>query len=222
MPQGKFKKIVKGERSLSSRSWLQRQLNDPYVQAAKRDGLISRAAYKLLQIDEKLHLLRPGTIVADLGAAPGGWSRVAVRAGARVIAVDLLPLKLPEGEVHFVQGDFSDEAIQGQLRALAGGPLHGVLSDMAPNTIGHAATDHLRIAALADAAMEFAREMLRPGGFFVCKMRQGGADADMMRALKRDYACVRHIKPAASRAESAETYLAATGFRGLVLSSADR
>jgi 23S rRNA (uridine2552-2'-O)-methyltransferase len=205
-------------RSLSSKLWLERQLNDPYVARAKREGFRSRAAYKLAEIDDKLHFLKPGCKVVDLGAAPGGWSQIAAqRVGAsqgkgRVVGMDLLPLE-PIPGVDFLQLDFLDDKAPQLLRDLLGGPADVVLSDMAANATGHRQTDHLKIMALVEVAAEFAGEVLRPGGAFVAKVLQGGTEASLLARLKRDFATVRHIKPAASRADSAELYLVATGFR---------
>jgi 23S rRNA (uridine2552-2'-O)-methyltransferase len=212
---------VKGGRgrSLSSKLWLERQLNDPYVARAKREGLRSRAAYKLAEIDDKFHFLKPGAKVVDLGAAPGGWSQiVAKRVGAaegkgRVVAMDLLNMEEVPG-VDFLQLDFLDEKAPQLLRDFLGGPADVVLSDMAANATGHRQTDHLKIMALVEVAAEFAGEVLKPGGAFVAKVLQGGTEASLLTALKRDFGRVKHVKPAASRADSAELYLVATGFRG--------
>jgi 23S rRNA (uridine2552-2'-O)-methyltransferase len=203
-------------RTLSSRLWLERQINDPYVLRAKREGLRSRAAYKLAEIDDKFRFLKPGGRVVDLGAAPGGWSQVAARrVGERghVVAIDLLDMP-PIAGVDFLQLDFLDDTAPQQLKSMLGGNADVVLSDMAANATGHRKTDHLRIMALAEAAAAFAGEMLAPGGAFVVKVLQGGTEATLLGELKRDFAGVRHIKPAASRADSAELYLLATGFRG--------
>jgi len=203
-------------KSISSRRWLERQLNDPYVARARRQGLRSRAAFKLSEIDDKAHLLKKGARVIDLGAAPGGWSQVAVqRVGpeGRVVAIDVLPMT-PVAGVDFVQLDFLDPSAPGRLKAMLGGAVDVVLSDMAANAIGHARTDHLKIMALVEAAAEFAREVLAPGGSFLAKVLQGGTEASLLAALKRDFRQVKHVKPAASRADSAELYLLATGFRG--------
>jgi 23S rRNA (uridine2552-2'-O)-methyltransferase len=211
------------KRTLSSQKWLERQLNDPYVARAKREGYRSRAAFKLLEIDEKYHLLKPGQRVVDLGAAPGGWSQIAARkvgsanGKGRVVGIDLLPIE-PMAGVEFVELDFLDESAPGKLIELLGGPADIVMSDMAANTTGHKKTDHLRIMGLAEAAIHFAREVLAPGGAFVAKVFQGGTEGQLLADLKRDFATVRHVKPAASRADSAELYVLATGFRG----SADR
>jgi len=208
---------VKSKRkSLSSKLWLERQLNDPYVARAKREGLRSRAAFKLAEIDDKHHLFKPGARVVDLGAAPGGWSQVAskrVGAGGRVVAIDILDMDAMAG-VEFAKIDFLDADAPGRLKAMLGGPADVVLSDMAANTTGHRPTDHLKIVALVEAAAEFAREVLKPGGSFLAKVFQGGTEGTLLVALKRDYATVKHVKPAASRADSAELYVLATGFRG--------
>lgn len=207
-----------GSRTPAQKRWLERQLNDPYVARAKREGWRSRAAYKLIEIDEKYHLLKPGARVADLGAAPGGWSQVAAkRVGAaegrgRVVAIDLLDMPSVPG-VDFLKLDFLDPEAPDRLKAMLGGEADFVLSDMAANATGHRQTDHLRIMALAEAAAEFAREVLRPGGGFLCKVLRGGTEGTLLTALKQDFAQVRHIKPAASRSDSAELYLLATGFR---------
>jgi len=254
-------------RKLASKLWLERQLNDPYVARAKREGLRSRAAFKLAEIDDKFHLLKPGAKVVDLGAAPGGWSQIAAqRVGAtpsplvgegwgggsggfgtasphsptptpnpspqgggeeraapsrrepaptrgRVVAIDLLDMQTVPG-VQFLHLDFLDPAAPDRLRALLGGPAEVVLSDMAANATGHRKTDHLKIMALAEAAAMFARAVLRPGGTFLCKVLQGGTEAELLAGLKRDFASVKHVKPAASRSDSAELYVLALGFRG--------
>jgi 23S rRNA (uridine2552-2'-O)-methyltransferase len=205
-------------RSLSSKLWLERQLNDPYVARARREGFRGRAAYKLIELDDKHHLIRKGARVVDLGAAPGGWSQVAARrAGAaegrgRVVAIDLLAMA-PVPGVERIELDFLDPRAPAAIKARLGGPADVVLSDMAANATGHRRTDHMRIMALAEAAAEFAREVLAPGGAFLCKVLQGGTEATLLAALKRDFTSVRHVKPQASRADSAELYLLATGFR---------
>ena len=201
-------------RTTASQKWLQRQLNDPYVRAAQQQGLRSRAAFKLMELDDKLQLIKPGSRIIDLGAAPGGWSQVAVKRGASVvIGVDLLPVDPVSGSTLFV-GDFNDPAVQQQLRDMLGGTATIVLSDMAPNTTGHTATDHLRIVALAELAFIFATEILEPGGAFIAKVFQGGTERSILTPMKRHFASVRHVKPAASRKESSELYVVATGFRG--------
>jgi 23S rRNA (uridine2552-2'-O)-methyltransferase len=202
------------ERSPASARWLKRQLNDPYVAAARQQGWRSRAAFKLLELDDRFHLIRPGVRVLDLGAAPGGWTQVAAKRGAAsVLAVDLLPMDPISGAV-IVQGDFTDPAMPERLTAALGGAADLVLSDMAPNTTGHASTDHIRIVALAELALDFAVQILSPGGAFVTKVFQGGSEKQILGALKRNFATVRHAKPPASRKDSSELYVVATGFRG--------
>jgi 23S rRNA (uridine2552-2'-O)-methyltransferase len=203
-------------RSTASQKWLNRQLNDPYVRAAKERGLRSRAAFKLLEMNEKVKLLRPGARVIDLGAAPGGWTQVAVEVvGPRgqVVALDILPMDPVPGATT-LQGDFQEEEAEARIIAALGGKADLVLSDMAPNTTGHGATDHLRIMALAELALDFALKVLAPGGGFVAKVFQGGSEKEMLATLKRHFATVRHVKPPASRKESAELYVVASGFRG--------
>ena len=203
-------------RTLSSRTWLERQLGDPYVARAKREGLRSRAAYKLAEIDDKYRVLRPGARVVDLGAAPGGWSEIAARrvgARGRVVALDALDMK-PIPGIEFLKLDFLDAAAPERLKATLGGKVDVVLSDMAANATGHRQTDHLRIMALAEAAAQFAREVLAAGGTFLCKVLQGGTESALLAELKRDFESVKHVKPPASRSDSAELYLLARGFRG--------
>jgi 23S rRNA (uridine2552-2'-O)-methyltransferase len=208
------------KRRLSSTLWLSRQLNDPYVAAAKREGYRSRAAFKLSEIDEKYGLLKPGQVVVDLGAAPGGWSQVAadrVKAtdgtGA-VVAIDLSEMA-PIPGVTILHADFMDERAPDRLiEALGGRRADAVLSDMAAPATGHPRTDHLRIMGLAEAALDFALQILAPGGFFLCKVLQGGTERALLDTMKRAFATVRHVKPKASRADSAELYVLATGFRG--------
>ena len=203
-------------RKLSSTLWLERQLNDPYVAAARREGYRSRAAFKLLELDQRYRLLQPGQRVVDLGAAPGGWLQVAagkLGPGGRLVAIDLLPMDpVPGAEV--LLGDFLAPEAPERLKAALGGPADLVLSDMAANTVGHAATDKLRTLALAEAAAAFAQEVLAPGGAFLCKVLQGGVESRFLAQLKRRFASVRHVKPPASRAGSSELYLLAQGFRG--------
>ncbi|PSC06376.1 rRNA methyltransferase [Alsobacter soli] len=207
------------KRTVSQTRWLERQLNDPYVARAKREGYRSRAAYKLIEMDEKFHLFRPGLRVVDLGAAPGGWSQVAagkvgsLKGKGRVVGIDLLDID-PIPGVEFTVMDFLDEDAPDRLKAMLGGPADVVMSDMAANATGHKKTDHLKIVALAELAIEFAREVLAPGGSFVAKVLQGGTEGTLLADLKRDFSTVRHVKPAASRADSAELYVLATGFRG--------
>jgi 23S rRNA (uridine2552-2'-O)-methyltransferase len=206
-------------RSVSSKLWLERQLNDPYVARAKREGFRSRAAFKLIEIDDKHRFLKAGARVVDLGAAPGGWSQVAARRVAaaegrgRVVAIDLLATD-PIPGVEVLKFDFLDPAAPERLRSALSGHADVVLSDMAANATGHRATDHLKIMALVEAAAAFAREILAPGGSFLAKVLQGGTETTLLADLKRDFASVKHIKPAASRSDSAELYVLATGFRG--------
>ncbi|HEY8160852.1 MAG: RlmE family RNA methyltransferase [Methylocystis sp.] len=207
------------KRSLSSTLWLERQLNDPYVARAKREGYRSRAAYKLIEMDDRHHLFKPGGRIVDLGAAPGGWSQIAadrVKAKdgrGKVVGVDLLDME-PIPGVQFAVKDFNDEDAPDFIKKMLGGEADGVMSDMAANATGHKQTDHLRIVALAELAADFAMDVLAPGGFFVAKVLQGGTEGQLLTRLKRDFAAVRHLKPAASRADSAELYVLATGFRG--------
>jgi 23S rRNA (uridine2552-2'-O)-methyltransferase len=208
------------QRSSSSQRWLERQLNDPYVAAAQREGYRSRATYKLIEIDDKERLLKSGKRVVDLGAAPGGWSQIAtervkaVEGKGQVVAIDLLDME-PIAGVEFVKLDFMDEAAPTRLKAmLRDGGADIVLSDMAAQGTGHARTDHLRIMGLAEAAADYACEVLTPGGAFVCKVFQGGTERELLDLLKRNFARVKHVKPPASRAESAELYVVALGFRG--------
>jgi 23S rRNA (uridine2552-2'-O)-methyltransferase len=202
-------------KSASSRRWLTRQLNDPYVARAKRQGYRSRAAFKLAEIDDKHRIIKSGARVVDLGAAPGGWTQVArKRAGAhgRVVAIDLLDIE-PITGVDFVAMDFLAPDAPDRLKAMLGGPADLVLSDMAANATGHRQTDHLKIMALVEVAAAFASEVLAPGGAFIAKVIQGGTEGMLLGTLKRDFATVKHVKPAASRADSAELYVLATGFR---------
>jgi len=202
-------------RKPSSTEWLNRQLNDPYVAEAHRLAYRSRAAFKLLQLDERFHLLKPEMRVVDLGCAPGGWSQIASRRvgpKGKVVGIDLSATEPVEGAA-LLTGDFRDAEIADRIREQLGGPADLVLSDMAAPATGHAATDHLRIVALAEDAFAFAETILKPGGAFVAKVFQGGAEGDLLAALKCAFAEVRHAKPAASRAESAETYVVAKDFR---------
>ncbi len=217
------------KRTSSSQRWLARQLNDPYVVASKRDGLRSRAAYKLKEIDDKYQLLKPGLRVVDLGAAPGGWSQIAAdrvkslgadpergvpERGGQVVAIDYLGVE-PLPGVTIVEMDFTAPEAEDRLKGLLrDGHADIVLSDMAAPTVGHTRTDHLRIIGLAETAAHFACDVLTPGGAFLCKVFQGGTERDLLDHLKRNFAVVRHIKPPASRADSAELYVLATGFRG--------
>ena len=205
-------------RTVSQQRWLQRQLNDPYVAKAKREGFRSRAAFKLAEIDEKYHLLKPGQRIVDLGCAPGGWLQVAARkigldiGKGKIVGIDLLPVEPMAGATLFELDFMADDAPE-QLKQALGGEADLVLSDLAANTTGHKKTDHLKIIGLAEIAAEFAAEILKPGGGFLVKLFQGGETAELVTMLKRDYAQVRHVKPAASRADSSELYVLATGFR---------
>jgi 23S rRNA (uridine2552-2'-O)-methyltransferase len=199
-------------RTGSSRQWLQRQLNDPYVAAAKAKGYRSRAAFKLLELDQRFHFLRKGQRVLDLGAAPGGWSQVAAARGATVVAADVLEIA-PLSDVTVLTCDLTDPDAPGRLKAALGGPADLVLSDMAAATTGHRATDHIRTAALAEIALEVALEVLKPGGAFVGKVFQGGSSSDLLARLRASFREVRHAKPPASRAESVELYVVGLGFK---------
>ena len=202
------------QRTPSSQAWLERQLNDPYVAKAKAEGWRSRAAFKLIEIDDKFQLLRRGARVVDLGCAPGGWLQVAQARGAgAIVGVDLLPVE-PLPGVEILQGDFTDPAMGGRLIAALGGTPSLVLSDMAPNTVGHQRTDHLRIVALMELAARFAIDTLTPGGAFVTKAFQGGATGEVLTPLKAAFTDVKHVKPKASRQDSSEVYLVATGLKG--------
>ncbi len=200
-------------RTAASQAWLARQLNDPYVRAAKAQGFRSRAAFKLAELDARFHLLRRGMRVVDLGAAPGGWTQVAVRRGAsEVVALDIQVMDQLAGAT-ILQGDFTDPDMADRLIEMLGGKVDLVLSDLAPNTTGHTDTDHLRIMALAEMALDFAVRVLVPGGGFVAKLFQGGSERQMLTILKRHFAQVRHAKPPASRKDSSELYVVASGFR---------
>lgn len=212
-------KNAKGLKKSSVR-WLQRQLNDPYVRQAKSDGYRSRAAYKLIEMNEKLNFLKPGAHVVDLGAAPGGWLQIAAdltdaeHSGSQIVGIDLIDIVAPPF-TRFLCGDFTDDDAPEKLRALMGvEKVDVVLSDMAPNTTGHAATDHLRIMHLCELAYYFAVEVLKPGGLFLAKTRQGGTEAGLLQTMKQQFTTVKHIKPKASRQDSAEVYVLATGFKG--------
>jgi 23S rRNA (uridine2552-2'-O)-methyltransferase len=205
-------------RSTSSQRWLARQLNDPFVAAARQAGYRSRAAWKLVEIDDRFHLLRPGAKVVDLGSAPGGWTQVAVdrcigkKSGGKVVAVDRLVMQPVEGAAH-LQLDMTDAAADQLVLEALGGPADVVLCDMAPAATGHRPTDHIRVMALCEAAFEFAKSALKPGGALLVKVLQGGTESQLLAQLKLAFAVVRHVKPPASRADSAESYLLATGFR---------
>jgi 23S rRNA (uridine2552-2'-O)-methyltransferase len=207
-------RTAKGRR-VSSTRWLERQLNDPYVRRAKAEGYRSRAAYKLIELDERFGLLKGVKAVVDLGIAPGGWSQVVRKAAPRasVVGIDFLPTDPIEG-VTILQLDFMDESAPDQLKQALGGPADLVLSDMAANTVGHPQTDHLRTMGLVEAGLEFATQVLRPGGAFVAKVLAGGADNQLVAELKRHFATVKHAKPPASRKDSSEWYVIAQGFKG--------
>ncbi len=211
-------KTAKG-RTTSSTRWLQRQLNDPYVAAAKREGYRSRAAFKLVELDDAIHFLKPGIRVIDLGAAPGGWAQVAVQrvkpkqSGGQVIGIDLVEVDAI-ADATILVGDFMAEDAPDRLTELLDGPVDVVMSDMAAAATGHTQTDHIRIIALAETAQDFAEQVLAPGGTFIAKVLRGGTERDLLDRLKRKFAKVKHIKPAASRSDSAEMYVVATGFRG--------
>jgi 23S rRNA (uridine2552-2'-O)-methyltransferase len=207
-------KTAKG-RKVGSTKWLERQLNDPYVKRAKAEGYRSRAAYKLIELDDRFGFLKGAGRVVDLGIAPGGWSQVVRRQSqnANIVGIDLLPTDPLEG-VTILQMDFMDETAPDKLREALGGPADLILSDMAANTVGHPQTDHLRTMALVEAALLFATEMLRPGGAFVAKVLAGGADSQLVAELKKNFATVKHAKPPASRKGSSEWYVVAQGFKG--------
>jgi 23S rRNA (uridine2552-2'-O)-methyltransferase len=201
-------------RKVSSTRWLERQLNDPYVKRAKAENYRSRAAYKLLELDERFGLLKGVKTVVDLGIAPGGWSQAVRRrvSQAKIVGIDLLPTDPIEG-VTILQLDFMDEEAPGKLQQALGGPADLVLSDMAANTVGHPQTDHLRTMALVEAGLEFAIEILRPGGAYIAKVLAGGTDTQLLPELKRHFATVKHAKPPASRKDSSEWYVVAQGFK---------
>jgi 23S rRNA (uridine2552-2'-O)-methyltransferase len=207
-------KTAKG-RKVSSTRWLERQLNDPYVKRAKAENYRSRAAYKLLELDERFGLLKGATAVVDLGIAPGGWSQVVRRRSpkASVVGIDLLPTDPIDG-VEILQMDFMDEDAPQRLKDALGGPADIVLSDMAANTVGHQQTDHLRTMGLVEAGLEFATEVLRPGGAYVAKVLAGGSDNQLVAEMKRHFTTVKHSKPPASRKDSSEWYVVAQGFKG--------
>jgi len=207
-------KTAKG-RKVSSTRWLERQLNDPYVRRAKAENYRSRAAYKLIELDERFGLLKGVGSVVDLGIAPGGWSQVVRRQAprAKVVGIDLLPTDPIDG-VTILHMDFMDEDAPARLKDALGGPADLVLSDMAANTVGHPQTDHLRTMALVEAGLEFSKEVLRPGGAFVAKVLAGGADSSLVAELKRHFTAVKHAKPPASRKDSSEWYVVAQGFKG--------
>ena len=202
------------QRTPSSTKWLDRQLNDPYVQKAKLEGWRSRAAFKLLEIDEKCRVLKKGARIVDLGCAPGGWLQVAMKKGADfVVGIDLLPVD-PVPGVEIIEGDFTEAGMGARLMEIMGGAPDIVLSDLAHNTVGHKQTDHLKIVGLIELAAEFAMMNLKPGGAFVAKAFQGGETHLVLERLKHSFATVRHIKPKSSRADSSETFIIAMGFKG--------
>lgn len=213
-PRGNQKKVHVKDKEMkpSSRAWLQRQLNDPYVAEAQRQGYRSRAAFKLIEIDDQLNLIKPDMLVLDLGAAPGGWCQVALERQARVVGLDILPMD-PIPGVTLLQMDFMDEDAPEVLVNALAGPVDIVLTDMAPNTMGHQKTDHLRIMNLVEAAYEFATQVLKPGGSFLAKVFQGGTQGELLTQMKKDFITVKHIKPPASRQGSAEQYVVAKGYR---------
>lgn len=201
------------KRTPSQQAWLERQINDPFAAKARAHGYRSRAAYKLIEIDDRFHFLKRGARVVDLGLAPGGWTQVAIERGvANIVGVDLLPVD-PLPPAHILQMDFTDPACGPELIRLLGGAPDLVMSDMAPNTVGHRQTDHLRIVGLIEAAADFAIEVLRPGGAFIAKAFQGGETAEVIGQLKRHFREVRTVKPKASRTDSSELYLVATGLK---------
>jgi 23S rRNA (uridine2552-2'-O)-methyltransferase len=218
-PRGAQKKVLlktRDKRTVSSARWLERQLNDPYVTEAKAKGYRSRAAFKLIQMNEDLKLFKPGMTVVDLGAAPGGWTQVAmgiIGHKGKVVAIDYLDMPEIAG-AHFIKLDFMDDRAPDLLKNAIGGQAEVVLSDMAPPTIGHKQTDHLRIMALAEAAYVFAKEVLAPGGTFLSKVFIGGTENELLAQMKKDFIKVKHVKPHASRADSSEMYVVALGFRG--------
>lgn len=204
------------KRDLASTLWLDRQLNDPYVKRARAEGWRSRAAFKLLEMDEKFHFLKPGARIVDLGCAPGGWLQVSAKAAGKkgkIIGIDYLHVPAVAG-ADILEMDFLDDDAPERLKEMLGGPADVVLSDMAAPTTGHQSTDHLRIVALAEVALDFAEDVLAPGGAFVCKVFAGGAEGDLLTRLKQNFDIVKHVKPKASRSDSAEKYVVATGFRG--------
>lgn len=201
-------------RKMSSTLWLDRHLNDPYVQAAQRDGYRARAAYKIKEIDDKVGLIKKGMKVVDLGAAPGGWSQVAIERGAsRIVGIDLLPVE-PLAGAEFIEMDFNDDDAPEKLKSMLDGPADLVLSDLAPNTVGHKSTDHIRQVAIVELAAYFAVEVLKPGGAFVAKVFQGGTQNEILSYLKQNFKAVKHIKPPSSRKGSSELFVVATGFKG--------
>ncbi len=210
-------KTAKGRKNSSTR-WLNRQLNDPYIAEAEKYGYRGRAAFKLKEIDEKLKCLKPGATIIDLGAAPGGWCQIATEKGCKVIAIDLLPMDemadMVAFEMDFMDDDAPDVLKEELEKTSDDGKADIVMSDMAPNTTGHKQTDHIRIMAVVEAAYYFACEVLKDDGVFIAKVFQGGAQSDLLKEMKKSFKTVKHVKPPASRKESAEQYLVATGFKG--------
>ena len=203
-------------RTASSNRWLERQLNDPYVREAQKKGYRSRAAFKLIEMDDKFHFLKKGARVLDLGAAPGGWSQVAlarVGSAGRVVGADILPME-PIAGVELIEADLTEADVPAMLKDSLAGPADVVMTDMAAPTTGHRATDHLRTLALFEIALDVASDTLKPGGVFVGKVFRGGAAGQLLARIKKLFRDVKHVKPAASRAESVELYLVAQGFRG--------
>ena len=221
-PAGRLKVRVKtGKgRTVSQKAWLERQLNDPYVHEARKLGYRSRAAFKLIEIDDKYHFLKPGGRVVDLGAAPGGWSQVAVKrvkaeeGRGKVIAIDMHGMDAIPSVTIFHKDFLDEDAPELLIEALGGEKADCVLSDMAAHATGHRQTDHIQIMGLAEAGYEFAREVLRPGGTYLAKVLRGGTEGDLLKSMKKDFATVRHVKPMASRDDSAELFVLAMGFRG--------
>ncbi len=206
-------KTAKGRKNSSIR-WLERQLTDPYVQRAHKEGYRSRAAYKLLELDDKLGgVIKPDMLIVDLGAAPGGWCQVVTQKGAKVVAIDLLPVDAMEGMTFFQMDFMDDDAPATLIDAMGGAGADMVISDIAHNTIGHRNTDHLKIMALVEAAYDFAIDVLKQDGIFIAKVFQGGTQGELLTRMKQDFKTVKHIKPPASRKESPETYVVAQGFR---------
>jgi len=204
------------QRKPSSQRWLERQLNDPYVAAAKAKGYRSRAAFKLIELDDKHHLIRRGGRIVDLGAAPGGWTQVAVERagpGAQIVGIDITPMEPIPGALT-MEMDFLSEDAPDRLKAVLGGEADAVISDMAAPATGHRDTDHMKIMALCELALDFAQDVLKPGGAFVCKVQRGGTEGELLKMMKTSFRNVKHVKPPASRADSAEMYVVATGFRG--------
>ena len=203
-------------RTVGQVAWLERQLNDPYVKEAKAKGYRSRAAFMLIELDDKHHLIRRGGRIVDLGAAPGGWTQVAVERagpGAQIVGIDITPMEPIPGALT-MEMDFLSEDAPDRLKAVLGGEADAVISDMAAPATGHRDTDHMKIMALCELALDFAQDVLKPGGAFVCKVQRGGTEGELLKMMKTSFRNVKHVKPPASRADSAEMYVVATGFRG--------